>query len=73
MQSLGLSSKKDISLPKQAAPVLRGHLKIYQFGTLQQQDCFTACLTKQGYGACLARCLYDNVACDGGTTNCSPV
>ena len=33
--------------------------------------CATACVRKAGYGACVARCLLDGQACDGGLDNCS--
>ncbi len=33
--------------------------------------CALCCYFKQGFGACLARCLVDGQCCDGGTTNCS--
>ena len=44
-------------------------------GALSQQianwQCALCCAHKAGFGACLARCLLDGQACDGGTHNCS--
>lgn len=33
--------------------------------------CAAKCASKAGYAACLARCLLDGQACDGGLSNCS--
>jgi len=33
--------------------------------------CAAKCAPKAGYVACLARCLLDGQACDGGIDNCS--
>ncbi len=35
--------------------------------------CVAACSRKAGFAACLARCLVDGMACDGGIDNCTGV
>ena len=34
--------------------------------------CALCCSGKSGFGACVARCLLDGKACDGGVSNCTP-
>jgi len=62
-----------MKMPTQAVPVLRGYIHAAHIGQLLQQqlDCGLCCLPKAGFGACVARCIVDGQACDGGTTNCS--
>jgi hypothetical protein len=44
-----------------------------QFDFLNPKNilCAAKCGPKAGYVACLARCLLDGQACDGGINNCS--
>ena len=35
--------------------------------------CAAACSRKAGFAACLARCLVDGMACDGGIDNCTGI
>ena len=63
-----------MNLPVQAAPVLRGHFRVYHAGTLQQQqlNCALCCIPKAGFAACVAACAVTGQACDGGVSNCTP-
>ena len=63
-----------MNFPVQAAPVLRGNLRVHQVGLLEQQQlsCALCCVPKAGYGACVARCAVTGQACDGGLSNCTP-
>jgi hypothetical protein len=35
--------------------------------------CASACAGKAGFAACLARCVIDGLACDGGIDNCTAI
>lgn len=53
---------------------LGGNLAPQQFGDFLNPRnllCAAKCAPKAGYAACLARCLLDGQACDGGISNCS--
>jgi hypothetical protein len=70
-----------MQLPTYAHPVFRSNedsavaILLSDEGIIQPAAnyvcCLAACSSRQGYGACLARCAATGDVCDGGVNNCA--
>jgi len=59
-------------LPKQSPGAVRrvNNVAVSGEGGVNASGCFTCCLRKKGFAACLARCEVTGQCCDGGLSNC---
>jgi hypothetical protein len=68
-----LPTRPIMSAPYYGSYNASGQIEAAQFDFLNPKNivCAAKCGPKAGYAACLARCLLDGQACDGGINNCS--